>query len=150
MSRCWQEHRQTPHHDMSSPYFSTALWWDGEYHLSHRLKMQPFQDKLFDKQKKVRVQSTGPARGEATAKDGGIIKYEWEWAALTCKLQASVCHHYQADGQGEVIPATHSSANKTHRPCLCNWYTNRSDGGGGVGSDKRGQVQPWPWNGPAW
>lgn len=86
--------------------FSAGLWWDGETHWQK--EKQPFQEKLFDKQKKVGVQSAGPAQMGGYAEKRRIIKYEWEWAVLTCKLQASVCHHYWEDGKGErwLLPHT--------------------------------------------
>lgn len=64
-------------------------------------KTQPFQEKLFDKQKKAGVQSAGPAQMGGYAEKRRMIKYEWEWAVLTCKLQASVCHRYRADAKAE-------------------------------------------------
>lgn len=148
-SCCWEEHTKTPQSALSSLYFFHWImtgWWDSAY--SSTEKTQPFQEKLFDKQKKVGVQSVGPAQMGGYAEKRRMIKYEWEWAVLTCKLRASVCHRYWADGK-EVIPAAHSSANKAHRPCPCNWSSNGS-GWWGMVLEERGQVQARTSNGPAW
>lgn len=74
--------------------------WD-RAHSSTDKKTQPFQEKLLDKQKKAGVQSAGPARMGGYAEKRRIIKYEWEWAVLTCKLRASVCHRCRADAKAE-------------------------------------------------
>lgn len=76
--------------------------WDRAYSSTDKKKKtQPFQEKLFDKQKKAGVQSVRPAQMGGYAEKRRIIKYEWEWAVLTCKLRASVCHRCWADAKAE-------------------------------------------------
>lgn len=68
VSRCWEERRQT-HHNATCRAFLFPLDYDRMVRFG---LLAERKGRLFDKQKKVRVQSAGPAQGEATLRKGEL------------------------------------------------------------------------------